>query len=107
MLERSLAVDEALEELPKQCRVCQREFTLKDVRSWGVSRQVFDLPAVRLQVTEHRLAEVCCCGQIHLGEFSAQVGGLLNELHGTSFSERSLELTLQKAIQLSKPLRRA
>ena len=56
-LERSLAVDEAVEELPKQCQVCQREFTRKDVRSWGASRQVFDLPAV-LWVTEHRLAEV-------------------------------------------------
>ena len=90
---------------------------------------------MRLRVTEHRLAEVCCCGQIHLGEFaahvpasvqygpnlralatklsieqrlpSAQVAGLLNELSGTSFSERSLELTLQKAVQLSKPLRQS
>ena len=134
-LERSLAVDEVVEELPKQCRVCQREFTRKDVHSWGASRQVFDLPAVRLWVTEHRLAEVCCCEQIHLGEFaahvpasvqyapnlralatklsierwlpSAQVAGLLNELSGTSFSERSLELTLQKAVQLSKPLRQS
>ena len=32
-LERSLAVAEVVEELPKQCRVCQREFTRKDVRS--------------------------------------------------------------------------
>ena len=32
---------------------------------------------------------------------SAQVAGLFNELYGTSFSERSLELTLQKAVQLS------
>ena len=96
--------------LPKQCWVCQREFKRKDVRSWGVSRQVFDLPAVRLRVTEHRLAEVCCCEQIYLSEFaahvpgsvqygpnlralatklsikqrlpSAQVAGLLNELYG-------------------------
>ena len=131
-LERSL---EVVEELPKQCRVCQREFTRKDVRSWGASRQVFDLPAVRLRVTEHRLAEVCCCGQIHLGEFaahvpasvqygpnlralatklsieqrlpSAQVAGLLNELSGTSFIERSLDLTLLKAVQLSRPLRQS
>ena len=130
-----MAVDEVVEELPKQCRVCQREFTRKDVRSWGASRQVFDLPAVRLRVTKLRLAEVCRCGQIHLGEFaahvpasvqygpnlralatklsieqrlpSAQVAGLLNELSGTSFTERSLELTLQKAVQLSKPLRQS
>ena len=121
--------------LPKQCRVCQREFTRKDVHSWGASRQVFDLPAVRLRVTEHRFAEVCCCEQIYLGEFAAhvpasvqsgpnlralatklsierrlplvQVASLLNELSGTFFSERSLELTLQKAVQLSKPCARA
>ena len=129
-LERSLAI---AEELPKQCRGCQREFMRKDVRSWGASRQVFDLLAVRWRGNEHRLAEVCCCGQIHLGEFaahvpasvqygpnlralatklsieqrlpSAQVACLLNELSDTSFSERSLELTLQKAVQLTKPLR--
>ena len=59
-LERSLAVDEVVEELPKQCRFCQREFTRKDVRSWGASWQVFDLPAVHLRVTEHRLAKICC-----------------------------------------------
>ena len=93
-LERSFAVDEVVEELPKQCRVCQREFTRKDVRSWGASRQVFDLPAVRLRVTEQRLP-------------SAQVAGLLNELSGTSFSEHSLELNLQKAVQLSKPSRQS
>ena len=96
------------------------------------SRQIFDLPTVRLRVAKHCLAEVCCCGQIHLWEFaahvpasmqyvpnlralatklsieqqllSANVAGLLNELYSTSFSERSLELTPQKAVQLSKPL---
>ena len=40
--------------LPKQCRICQREFTRKDVRFWGASRQVFDLSVVRLRVTEPR-----------------------------------------------------
>ena len=44
-LERSLAVDEAVEELPKQCQVCQREFTRKDVRSWGrAGRSLTSLP---------------------------------------------------------------
>ena len=65
---------------------------------------------MRLRVTEHRLAEVCCCEQIYLGEFaahapasvqygpdlralatklsikqrlpSAQLAGLLNQLYG-------------------------
>ena len=37
----------------------------------------------------------------------AQVAGLLNELSGTSFSERSLELTPLKAVQLSKPSRQS
>ena len=35
---------------------------------------------------------------------SDKVAGFLNELYGTPFSKRSLELTLQKAVQLSKPL---
>ena len=35
------------------------------------------------------------------------MAGLLKELSGTSFSERSLELTMQKAVQLSKPLRQS
>ena len=35
------------------------------------------------------------------------MAGLLNELSGTSFSERSLDLNLLKAVQLSRPLRQS
>ena len=36
-------------------------------------RQVFDLPEPKLEVTEHRLGEVVCCGQAQRGEYPIYV----------------------------------
>ena len=37
-------------------------------------RQVFDIPAPRVEVTEHQLGVVVCCGGQHLGSFPPEVG---------------------------------
>ena len=79
--------------LPKQCRVCQRKYALNDIRSRGVSRHFFDLPAVRLRVTEHRIAKVCCCGQIYLGEFVAHVPASVN--YGLKLRALDTNLTIE------------
>jgi transposase len=37
-------------------------------------RQVFDLPPLRMEVTEHRIVEArCACGRVHRGAFPAEV----------------------------------
>jgi hypothetical protein len=48
---------------PLQCGACQRELPA-DAPRWIKRRQVQELPAVRLQITEHQLVEVRCpsCG---------------------------------------------
>lgn len=59
---------------PERCSGCAGE--LVDAQLVGcVGRQVFDLPPMRMQVTEHRSVRVCCprCGLANTGEFPAQV----------------------------------
>jgi transposase len=57
--------------LPPFCDACGRPLA-GEVRS--KVRQVFDLPPVRLEVTEHRTLEArCACGKVHRSAFPAAV----------------------------------
>jgi len=54
------------------CDACQCPLTSLVVQE---KRQVFDIPVVSAQVTEHRvLQSVCTCGKVHTGVFPAEVG---------------------------------
>lgn len=53
---------------PKRCSCCKRSFKAKEVRVIE-KRQVFDLPPARLEITEHQLGSVDCCGLTHKGSF--------------------------------------
>ena len=57
--------------VPDQCQACQRKLSFAYV---GETRQVFDLPSMQFEVTEHHAMQaVCSCGQVHTGEFPAGV----------------------------------
>lgn len=56
-----------------QCACCGRVFAACDVQWVEGKRQVFDLPAPRLEVTEHRVGVIICCGRRHAGAFPAAV----------------------------------
>ena len=57
--------------VPDQCNACQRKLSFAYV---GETRQVFDLPTLRFEVTEHHAMQaICSCGQVHTGEFPAGV----------------------------------
>jgi transposase len=57
------------------CPCCSKVFSPADVsEELSQRRQVFDIPAPRMEVVEHRLGAVVCCGRRHLGSFPAQVG---------------------------------
>jgi transposase len=54
--------------LPEGCKHCGRHFEPSDaVRSVG-NHQVFDIPQPQMEVTEHRIGEVHCCGCTQRGE---------------------------------------
>jgi transposase len=59
---------------PRQCSACQHELP-PDAPSWVERRQVSELPAVRLQIMEHRLLHVRCpsCGVTTAAEAPAGV----------------------------------
>jgi len=64
--------DQVLVHRPVACQGCEADLTLAPVVG-STARQVFDLPAVRLAVTEHRAEQRRCgCGQVSVGVLPAQ-----------------------------------
>lgn len=72
-LERVANPDHIELHLPQQCQCCGRIFNALDPHEVVESRQVFDLPQPKLEVTEHRVGEICCCGVTQRGEFPQNV----------------------------------
>lgn len=56
------------------CPCCSKVFSTADVIEVVQKRQVFDIPRPRMEVTEHQLGAVVCCGRRHLGSFPLEVG---------------------------------
>lgn len=59
--------------LPRQCKICGRGIAADAAHEVVSRRQVFDLPAPKLEVTEHRLGCIECCGQKQYGEYPGAV----------------------------------
>lgn len=53
----------------ESCRCCQKTFSEQDVYETVQKRQVFDIPTPRLEVTEHQIGLIKCCGELHSGTF--------------------------------------
>lgn len=71
-LSRSADPDKIItHDVPGKCDACQSVLKIKSVAQ---SRQVFDLPELCFEVTEHRIMQaVCRCGKTHIGQFPANV----------------------------------
>lgn len=52
---------------------CSKIFSTADVVEVVQKRQVFDIPTPRMEVTEHQLGVVVCCGRQHWGSFPPEV----------------------------------
>ncbi len=124
--------DHVLLHLPKQCTICGRPFTEEDLQEVVSRRQVFDLPQPKLEVTEHRLGGVECCGQKQYGEYPAdvrasvqygpgvralvvklsvdhkmpleQICTLFQDLFGYELNSETVEQALEEGYQLAAPL---
>lgn len=60
-----------IHDVPEQCQACQRSLPFAYVSE---TRQVFDLPSLRFEVTEHHAMQaICSCGHVHTGEFPVGV----------------------------------
>jgi transposase len=55
------------------CSCCGKVFSSSQVHYIQEKRQLFDLPAVKLEVTEHQLGVIYCCGRAHKGSFPLEV----------------------------------
>ena len=49
--------------LPQRCECCGRQLSADEAHDIIQSRQLFDLPEPKLEVTEHRLGQIECCGR--------------------------------------------
>lgn len=59
--------------LPVQCDRCHTPLPLNEAQI-AERRQVFDVPAMRFAIVEHRTLEVACtCGQVHVSTFPVDV----------------------------------
>lgn len=57
--------------IPDQCQACDRKLPFAYVSE---TRQVFDLPVLQFEVTEHQAMQaICACGHVHTAEFPAGV----------------------------------
>jgi len=65
--------DRVVVHLPQRCRVCGREIIATGPYTVVSRRQVFDVPDPRLEVTEHQVGQIVCCGQEQQGEYPPDV----------------------------------
>jgi transposase len=114
--------DEAMEQRPAVCAHCQTALSQDAPVVARDRRQVVDLPAVRLQITEHQSLHVRCpaCQRISVGAFPAaapsraQYGPrlvpyartrqLLADLFGASVSLGTLVRWVRQAAQTLEPV---
>ncbi len=65
--------DQVLVHHAPYCLCCARVFESADVEQITHKRQVFDIPTPRLEVIEHQIGLITCCGQTYPGSFPVGV----------------------------------
>lgn len=90
------------------CSCCGKIFSSSQVHYIQEKRQVFDLPEVKLQVTEHQLGVIYCCGKAHTGSYPLDVKAPAAygvRLHAmASLLNSEYRLPMEKVSQLLKDL---
>jgi transposase len=114
--------------LPGHCVVCGRAIAVDEPHEVVSRRQVFDLLGPKLEVTEHQLGYIECCGQKQYGEYPAdvrsnvqygpavralvvklsvdhrmpleQIGCLFSDLYGYELNSETVERALEEGYEL-------
>jgi transposase len=118
--------------LPEHCVVCGRAISADETHAVVSKRQVFDLPDPKLEVSEHRLGQIECCGQSQQGEYPAdvtsaaqygpgvralvtklsvdhkmpleQICQLFTDMYGYELNSETVETALEQGYKLAAPL---
>lgn len=84
--------------VPKHCQVCHCELPFAYVSE---TRQVFDLPEVKYEVTEHQAMQaICKCGQVHTAAFPAGVSATVQ--YGPRVQAAMVHLNLNHAVSVQR-----
>ncbi len=65
--------DKVIVHQAEQCKVCGRKFLLEEVSELVCTRQVFDIPEPKFQVSEHQVRGIRCCGVLQVGQFPLDI----------------------------------
>lgn len=65
--------DQVKVHLPQRCAVCGRTIAADEAHDMVSKRQVFAVPEPKLEVTEHRLGHIICCGQPQCGRYPSEL----------------------------------
>jgi len=82
------------------CPCCSKIFTSTDVEHITQRRQVFDIPVPRLEVIEHQIGIISCCGLQHKGIFPEGVNSLVQ--YGTKIKALSVLLSTDYRMPFDK-----
>ena len=87
--------------LPPVCDDCGGTLALDQALLTDERRQVFDLPRVRYEVTEHRVLEVrCACGKWHRSQFPQSVPNLVQ--YGPALKAAAVYLTQYQLLPMER-----
>lgn len=99
-LETVAEADEIIIHHAAKCVCCERQFTISDVKKIVSKRQVFEIPPPKIEVIEHQLGEIRCCGQKQYGSFPSGVTKAVQ--YGARIKGLSVMLNVDYRLPLEK-----
>jgi transposase len=83
------------------CDICGQEITDDRVSLLAEERQVIDLPAIRFEVTAHRLERAqCSCGEVHCAKFPESLSQAVQ--YGNQIQAAAVYLTQYQQLPLER-----
>lgn len=90
--------DQVIVHHASKCQCCGREFSASEVEKIISTRQVFEIPEPKLEVIEHQLGVISCCGQKYYGEYPRGVE------KGVQYGERIKSLAVMFNVEYRMPI---